>query len=560
MTKKHVGKKEPNTYRFVNDDLGIQPSELKLSIDGGSIALRPDYGVIDIKDGTLVIPGSAALVSTEDSSLKSRQAEGMFTIRDGSLIVPSMPTSVVVESGIAVGDLTGKEASTVVESANKSLLLESGILQSGIEDALFVKDAAFIMPSATDPLLAEGVILRTGTEGILSIEEGVFTVASAIDALRMEIDGFQAGIKGAFTANDEASSVIVADDSPASRSSILQASAGDMVAIRDGAFIVAPRTGALHIESEVLQSQMMRNTLTVMDGILVASPTDKLLMGENAFLGINPHPGTLTVREDAFRLAAEYTGNVHLMEETQKALSLIEWSHVGDGLRVDLLERTRIQDSFLELSHCYSGLFVSVESAQPSFCSLPPSIVGFPPDEYFHSTNLLSQITFPRLAPDYFIDRMPEGEPQAGAHNTLMTQLQEIDIGFGTMLQGAVQALRSDNPDRVRHFSVSLRELSTHVLHRLSPDGAVKNWSTSSDDFYRGKLTRGARLRYVYRKFHQPSFKKFVAADVKASLELLDLFQGGTHGIRPVYTDSQLKAMLVRMENMLGFLIEVSRV
>lgn len=560
MTKKHVVKKESDTYRLVNDDLEIQSSQLKFSIEDGSISLRPDYGVIDIKDGTLVIPASAALVSTEDSFLKSGQAEGIFTIKDGSLTIPSPSGSVLVENSITVGDLTGKEAFTVVESANKSLLLESGILQSGVEDALLLKDGAFIMPSATDPLLTEGVILKTGAEEILSIEEGVFTVASRIDPLGMEIGGFQAGIEGAFIINDEASSVVVTDDSLLSQSNLLQPSAGDMFTIRDGAFIVAPRTGSLHIKSDVLQSHTMQNTLTVKDGILVASPTDRLLMGENAFLGINPQPGTLTVREDAFKLATEYTGNVHLMDETQKVLSSIEWSHVGDGLRVDVLERTRIQDSFLELSDSYSGLFIGVEGAQPSFCSLPSSLVGFPPDEYFHSTNLLSQVTYPGLAPDYFIDRIPEGEPQAGAHNTLLTQLQEIDIGFGTMLQGAVQALRSDNPDKVRHFSISLRELFTHVLHRLSPDDAVKKWSTSTDDFHNGRPTRRARLKYISREIDQTSFRKFVEADIKASLEFLSLFQGGTHGIRPVYTDSQLKAMLVRMENTLGFLIEVSRV
>ena len=555
MTKKHVVKKESDTYRLVNDDLEIQSSQLKFSIEDGSISLRPDYGVIDIKDGTLVIPASAALVSTEDSFLKSGQAEGIFTIKDGSLTIPSPSASVLVENSITVGDLTGKEAFTVVESANKSLLLESGILQSGVEDALLVKDGAFIMPSAIDPLLAEGVILKTGTEEVFSIKEGVFTVESKIDPLGMETDSSQVGTEGVFITDHEASSVVVKDASLLSQSDVLQPSMGDMFKIRDGAFIVAARTE----QSDVLQSHTLQNTLTIKDGSLVYSPTDRLLMGENAFLEINLQQGTLIIKEDAFKLATEYAGNVHLMGETQKVLSSIEWPHIGDGLRVDVLERTRIQDSFLKLSDSYSGLFIGAEGVQPGFCSLPPSIVGFPPDEYFRSASLLAQVTHPGLTTDYFIDGITKEEPQPGVDSTLLTQLQEMDVGFGTMLQGAVQALRSDHSDKVRHFSISLRELFTHVLHRLSPDDAVKKWSTSSDDFYKGKPIRKARLKYIYREIDEASFKKFVEDDIKNLLEFLNLFHGATHCVRPTYTDSQLRGMLVRMENTLRFLIEVSR-
>lgn len=248
------------------------------------------------------------------------------------------------------------------------------------------------------------------------------------------------------------------------------------------------------------------------------------------------------------------------MGETQKVLSSIEWSHIGDGLRVDVLERTRIQDSFLKLSDSCSGLFIGAEGVQPIFRSLPSCIVGFPTDAYFRSANLLAQVTYPGLTPNYFIDGIPKEEPQPGVDSTLLTQLQEMDVGFGIMLQGAVEALRSDNLERVRHFSISLRELFTQVLHRLSPDDAVKKWSTSSDDFYNERLTRRARLKYIFREIDQASFKKFAEAEIKSLLEFLDLFQGGTHGVRPTYTDSQLRAMLVHMENTLIFLIEVSRV
>ncbi len=499
MTKKYLIGKESCAGRFVDDDSEIQSSQLRVSVEDGSVFLHSDHGVISVKDGTLVLHAPGEWVSTEDGFLKSDHVEGLSTIKGGVLTDPY---------------------------SSASIFVESGILQSSVEDTLSLRAGVFIMPSATDPLLAEGVVLKAGTEEGFWIKEGAFTIESGMNTLGLGTDSLQVD------------------------------TVGDMFTIGDGAFIVGPRTG----QSGVCQSEVSQNTLTVRDGILVASPTDRLLMGENAFLEMHSQQGTLIVKEDASKLATEYTGNIHLMDKTQKALSSIEWSSIGEGLQVDVLERTRIQDSFLELSDSYSGLFIDAEGVHPSFCSLPASIVDFPPHEYFHSANLLAQVTLPGSTPGYSTDGVSGEEPQSEVHDILLIHLQEMDVGFGTMLQGAVQALRSDNVDKVRHFSISLRELFTQVLHRLSPDDAVKKWSTSNDDFRSGRPTRKARLKYICRKIDRASFRQFVEADIKALLEFINLFQGGTHGVRPEYTDSQLKTMLVRMENALRFLIEVSEV
>ena len=48
--------------------------------------------------------------------------------------------------------------------------------------------------------------------------------------------------------------------------------------------------------------------------------------------------------------------------------------------------------------------------------------------------------------------------------------LADIDADLVTMLDEAMEVVSSMSTGRVRHASVSLRELATRVLHRLAPD------------------------------------------------------------------------------------------
>lgn len=512
----------------IGDDFEIQSSQLKVSIEDGSIFFRSDLGVIDVREGSMVFPTSETLLLNDYNFPMSDHIGDIFSIKDGSL---------------------------AITSPSASALAESGILQSNLEDTFIVRDGTFAMPSALDPLHAESDIFKTGiTEGF-SIKEGVYTVESIINPSGLEPHIFQDDPRSVFTTDLKTSSVYLPDSAFPSMSEALQPTVRNIFTIDDGAFIVSPITG----QSNVLHSDIVQSTLIVRDGVLVTSPTDILLRGENAFLEMDSKRGTLVVRDDACRLVTEQVGNYRLIDETQKTLSSIEWSNVGSGLQADVLERTKIQSSFLDLSNSYSGLFVPAADVRPYFDSMPSSIVNLPSDEYYHSANLLAQVTLPGLTPDYFDDEPFHDEKEFEVHDVLMVHLQEMDIGFVKMLRGAEQALSSDNVDKVRHFSVSLRELYTHIVSKLSPDTDVKKWSTSDDNFFNGRPTRKARLKYICREIDQASFEKFVEADIKALLEFLNLFQGGTHGIRPKYTDPQLRAMLIRMEGALRFLIEVSK-
>jgi hypothetical protein len=126
------------------------------------------------------------------------------------------------------------------------------------------------------------------------------------------------------------------------------------------------------------------------------------------------------------------------------------------------------------------------------------------------------------------------------------------------LLEGARAAFASRGPDYVRHFTTSLRELFTHVLHRLAPDEGMRAWTTAPEDFHQGRPTRAARLRYACQAIDDDRFKDFVKKDVAAVVSFLGLFQGGTHEVTSSYTAAQLRALMARMEGVLHLLLVVS--
>ena len=134
-----------------------------------------------------------------------------------------------------------------------------------------------------------------------------------------------------------------------------------------------------------------------------------------------------------------------------------------------------------------------------------------------------------------------------------------MDDSLVQLWEGARGAFDSSNPDRVRHFAVSLRELFTHVLQQLAPDDKVRQWSTSPDLFSDNRPTRKARLLFICRDISNGSFIDFIEKDIAAVLELVKLFQRATHQVIVPYTEAQLEALMIRMESSIRFMLEISQ-
>ena len=187
---------------------------------------------------------------------------------------------------------------------------------------------------------------------------------------------------------------------------------------------------------------------------------------------------------------------------------------------------------------------------------LEPDIVQYPSYEVFREAELLEQITVPEdeqeVLDEYEVIAIPE-------ERTLEDWLGEINSGFPSLLRGARAALHTNNPDRARHVTVSLRELIGRILHQFAPKDKIKTWSTDPNHYdEEGKPTRRARLLYICREINVDPLSKFVDANVTLALTLIKALSSEAHVIPCRLTDQQLQALMNRAESCLLFLLHLN--
>ncbi|MEA2561654.1 MAG: hypothetical protein QOH06_3158 [Acidobacteriota bacterium] len=219
---------------------------------------------------------------------------------------------------------------------------------------------------------------------------------------------------------------------------------------------------------------------------------------------------------------------------------------------------SRLESTYSQLTLNYRTLVDSLAEGQ--LYTISPNVSALSPVEVFLAGDLAyllspsdSEEAEHDLAEDVRNNVIPAELPELGI------LLSEVDPNLLIMLDGARHALSRDNPERVRHVTTTLREIFTQVLHHLSPESELIAWSTEPENFSNGRPTRRARLLFIVRHIESKQLSTFLESDVKAALAFLDAFHAGTHGPPGNFTDQQLRAMLVRMEGLLRFLLEVKR-
>ena len=145
--------------------------------------------------------------------------------------------------------------------------------------------------------------------------------------------------------------------------------------------------------------------------------------------------------------------------------------------------------------------------------------------------------------------------------SSCITLLEQVDPGLARPYIGARDALHSNNADRARHILSSLRELWNHLLRRLAPDDLVVTWIQGIDNQkdlqYQGKPTRRARVLYVCRELNNDPLADFLMYDTRALVELIELFNR-VHELETKLTDEQLRAILLRTDSWLMYILQIS--
>jgi len=239
----------------------------------------------------------------------------------------------------------------------------------------------------------------------------------------------------------------------------------------------------------------------------------------------------------------------------EKSIYPITADNLGSRIYLTGDSKNYLASSFAEFSQGYASFIKSYEYNPLVYTQFNPSISKIVPSEYFLGANLLEAIS---VDGEITVEEEElKAEIQYENEILLRTYLSKINPGLFKMWKGAIEAYHSDNSDKVRHFSASLRELFTHVLHQLAPDPAVKKWTSDHSLFHQGKPTRKARLLYICRNITSDPFNTFVNQDIDTTISFIDIFQKGTHEIEPTYNQNQLVTIKSKAESTLKFLLEI---
>jgi hypothetical protein len=262
----------------------------------------------------------------------------------------------------------------------------------------------------------------------------------------------------------------------------------------------------------------------------------------------------------SFPALQSHMASLARVAETSRMLAtMLPMDRIGFAFTLPPELRTGLLSGFEELTGAYGDFYEGVGEVEDRVLTLPPVATARPASEYFNAVDLLETTTGEEVE--------GEAEEEIQAVRAQIAELNAAGLSDSLagifpnlvgMLKGARAAFTSRHADYQRHFITSLRELFTQVLHLLAPEDQVKEFSTDAKDFPNGKPTRNVRLRYICRGINDERFGKFVDKDVAAALALVDLFQGGTHAVTCSYTEQQLRALLVRAEGLVHFLLEIA--
>lgn len=287
----------------------------------------------------------------------------------------------------------------------------------------------------------------------------------------------------------------------------------------------------------------------------LSNPLSSFLKQENSiariasFTAIDKSIATLFAASSSIGRIAEYS------LQAEKNLAALNLATIGSIINIDIKTQSVISNTIASYSKSFSELWKSYETSPKTFVELSPILLRIPPIEYFNTSSFVENISVE--GSDEAEEELLISDLLIENEETLTTLLPKLNPNLLNMWLGARQALESNNADKVRHFTTSIRELLTQILHALSPDTELIKWSNNpTEHIQNNKPTRRARLLYIYREVNNDHFKSFIEADIKATLQFIDLFQEGTHSVKSKLTDKQLLSIKLKAESTLKYLLQ----
>lgn len=197
---------------------------------------------------------------------------------------------------------------------------------------------------------------------------------------------------------------------------------------------------------------------------------------------------------DSAKLSAAYSLGTPIIEAALRGACLEEQAKTV-GFASSGIEKLLSGITAADLHNSSEVLSAGVEFLASPFDSGHSNIVSDMPSEIFRTLDVDVMLCGS-------IESKAETEREEVHERTydiLEVKLADVDSELVRLLAGARSAAYSNNPDRIRHVCISLRELLGHTLRQLAPDSAILQWTQKSTHYHNDKPTQRARLEYLYR-------------------------------------------------------------
>lgn len=249
------------------------------------------------------------------------------------------------------------------------------------------------------------------------------------------------------------------------------------------------------------------------------------------------------------------------LSATERLMAGIDFEAIRSRFQIEMPVIAGLVSSIAHVAASYGGLAESLREIS-DITRLPAFVLSGATREIC-TTSLALESLRPWDERD---EEKAETEIQLVAEVKLETSgcialLEQVDPELARPYIGARDALDGNNADRARHILTSLRELWNHLLRRLAPDELVAAWipgvSNQKALLHEGKPTRRARVLYVCRELNNDPLTDFLMHDTQALVKMIELFNR-VHELETALTDEQLKAILLRTDSWLMYILQIS--
>jgi len=134
----------------------------------------------------------------------------------------------------------------------------------------------------------------------------------------------------------------------------------------------------------------------------------------------------------------------------------------------------------------------------------------------------------------------------------LKEALCQIKPSFYKRLLGAKQSANSNNVEKIRHISVSLRELLKDIINTIVPTDEIKNNYGSN---LNGNPSLELKIDYFFKDITSSSLVEFVKDDVKLIKQIIGVLNTGVHDEVDFPNDKCLFFLINKVESILFLLL-----